>query len=273
MHADAAAHAGLNALELETYHRDGLVVPAFHLPAHRHRRLQGAADRLIAARPDLRPEFIPNPHVPWNTAADTHAIAAEFFGCATDPAILDLVESVLGPDIIFWAAALFCKPPGEGREVAWHQDGVYWPIDPPETLTVWVAIDAASPENGSMQYLPGSHKIGVLPHEASEREGLVLNTAIVETAVDTSIAVSVVLEPGQVSMHHIHLVHGSPPNRSARRRAGLTLRYMPSTSHFDRARAVGAASNTAPVEFAKRPIWLVRGVDRCGRNDFSIGHW
>lgn len=273
MQADELTRAGLTSAEVQAYHRDGLVVPDFRLPTQQHRRLEAAAGRLLTARPDLRPEFIPNPHVPWNADPATHALAAEFFACATEPAILDLVESVLGPDIIFWAAALFCKPPGEGREVAWHQDGVYWPIDPAETLTVWVAIDAATPENGSMQYLPGSHQLGVLPHEASDREGLVLNTAIVESAVDTSTAVSVELQPGQVSMHHIHLVHGSPPNRSARRRAGLTLRYMPSTSHFDRGRTMGAASNTAPVEFANRPIWLVRGVDRCGRNDFSVGHW
>ncbi len=259
--------------EVETFRRDGLVMPDFRLSVERQGRLQEAAARLVAARPEIRPEFIPNPHVPWNDAADTRAIAAEFLACATDPAILDLVESVLGPDIIFWAAALFCKPPREGREVAWHQDGVYWPIEPPATVTVWVAIDAATPENGAMQYLPGSHALGVLPHEQSDRDGLVLNTAVVESAVDTSTAAWVRLEAGAVSLHDIHLVHGSPPNRSDRRRAGLTLRYMPSASHFDRNRAMGAASNTAPVEFARRPIWLVRGVDRCGLNDFTTGHW
>jgi hypothetical protein len=109
--------------------------------------------------------------------------------------------------------------------------------------------------------------------EESKREGLVLNTAVVESAVDTGTARSISLAAGQVSLHDIHLVHGSPPNLSAERRAGLTLRYMPATSHFDRHRNMGAASNTAPVEFARRPIWLVRGVDRCGLNDFSAGHW
>jgi ectoine hydroxylase-related dioxygenase (phytanoyl-CoA dioxygenase family) len=189
------------------------------------------------------------------------------------PAIVDQIEPLLGPDIIFWAAALFCKPPGEGREVAWHQDGVYWPIEPPATVTVWVAIDAATPENGAMQYLPGSHRLGVLPHEESKREGLVLNTAVVESEIDAGTARSISLAAGQVSLHDIHLVHGSPPNRSDKRRAGLTLRYMPATSHFDRHRTMGAASNTAPVDFARRPIWLVRGVDRCGLNDFAAGHW
>jgi hypothetical protein len=259
--------------EIETFHRDGLVVPDFHLPAELHRRLQDAVAGLVQARPDIRPEFIPNPHVPWNADPDTNAIAAEFLAAALHPVIVDLIEPLLGPDIIFWAAALFCKPPGEGREVAWHQDGVYWPIEPPATVTVWVAIDAATPANGSMQYLPGTHKLGVLPHEESKREGLVLNTAVVESAVDTGTARSISLAAGQVSLHDIHLVHGSPPNLSAERRAGLTLRYMPATSHFDRHGNMGAASNTAPVEFARRPIWLVRGVDRCGLNDFSAGHW
>jgi len=67
-------------------------------------------------------------------------------------------------------------------------------------------------------------------------------------------------------------VHGSQPNRSNRRRAGFAIRYMPATAHYDRSLPMGSASSTVPVEFAQRPIWLVRGVDRCGHNDFDIGH-
>jgi hypothetical protein len=76
-----------------------------------------------------------------------------------------------------------------------------------------------------------------------------------------------------LSLHDVLLAHGSEPNTSSRRRAGLTFRYMPSTSHFDRTRSVAKVSSIVPVEFAGRPIWLVRGIDRCGRNDFATGHW
>ena len=83
---------------------------------------------------------------------------------------------------------------------------------------------------------------------------------------------NVELAPGQVSLHHVDLVHGSAPNTSGRRRAGYAVRYMPSSAVYDRAIDPGGGSRIAPVEFAARPIWLVRGVDASGRNDFVTGH-
>jgi ectoine hydroxylase-related dioxygenase (phytanoyl-CoA dioxygenase family) len=106
----------------------------------------------------------------------------------------------------------------------------------------------------------------------SDREDLVLNNVLNDARIDLSGVRNVELEAGQISLHDVELVHGSQPNTSGRRRAGYAIRYMPSTSLYDRSLAMGAASATAPVEFKQRPIWLLRGVDRCGRNDFAIGH-
>jgi hypothetical protein len=268
---EQSGRRGLTPEEVATYRRDGLVVPDFRLPPERLADMRDAAEQLVAARTDIRPEFIPLPHVPWQDSPKARGLAARFLDGARDPALLDLVESVIGPDIVFWTAALFCKPGGDGREIPWHQDGVYWPLRPPATVTLWLALDDSLIENGCLRIVPGSHRLGLLKHEQSDKDGLVLNTSVVASEIDVGAARCVELRAGQLSMHDIYLVHGSSPNTSPRRRCGLTLRYMPATTLYDRTLNPGAASSTAPVEFAHRPIWLVRGVDRAG-NDFKIGH-
>ena len=263
--------AGLTAAEVAAYRRDGQVTPAWRLPPDLLERMRGSLDRLVAARADVRPDFIALPHVPWDGAHGLE-IAREFFEYATQPAFLDVAEPLIGPDIILWASTVFCKPPREGLEVPWHQDGQYWPIRPRATVTMWVALDDSTVENGCMRVIPGTHRMGDFAHEVSDRDDLVLNNVLNDPRLDLTTARDVVLEAGQFSLHDIDLVHGSQPNRSARRRAGFAIRYMPSTSRYDRSLSMGGGSNTAPVEFPRRPIWLVRGVDRCGKNDFTIGH-
>ena len=113
----------------------------------------------------------------------------------------------------------------------------------------------------------------VVLQEIQANPQFALDNEIDDPRFDPSKARYNVLEPGELSLHHVLLVHGSEPNTSPRRRAGVTFRYMPSASHFDRAMSVTNASSIVPVEFTQRPIWLVRGVDRCGRNDFATGHW
>ena len=262
---------GLSAAELATYRKVGQVTPAFRLEETLLSGTREAAQHLVRARPDIRPEFIPLPHVPWNDSAEARELAETFLDLARRPEILDLVESITGRDIVFWTAALFCKPGGDGRQVPWHQDGVYWPLTPMETVTVWLALDDATVENGCMRYIPGSHRQGFLDHVESDRDGLVLNASIASSELDLSTARCVELQAGQVSLHEPHLIHGSAVNTSPHRRAGLTLRYMPSTTLYDRSRSMGSGSNTAPLEFANRPIWLVRGVDHAG-NDYRVGH-
>jgi len=164
---------------------------------------------------------------------------------------------------------VFCKPGGDGMEVPWHQDGQYWPIRPLATCTVWVAIDDVTPENGAMRYIPGSQKSGIHEHYTDPSDALVLHQVMAPDLVDESKARDDVLEAGQLSLHDVYLIHGSPANRSAKRRAGLAMRYMPTTSHFDRALA-NPERGAGNADFARRPIFLVRGVDRCGKNEFRV---
>lgn len=263
--------ARLTPEEIARYQANGQVTPRWRLPTAKLLRMQDALTRLLDARAGERPDFIALPHVPWDGPGGFE-IAREFFDFVTDPYLLDLVEAVIGPDIVLWASSVFCKPAGVGLEVPWHQDGQYWPIRPRATVTVWIALDDVTPENGCMRVIPGSHRMGEFSHDVSDREDLVLNNVLNDPRIDLTTAYDVVLEAGQLSLHDVDLVHGSQPNRSRRRRAGFAIRYMPASAHFDRSAPMGSASNTVKVEFAERPLWLVRGVDRSGRNDFEIGH-
>jgi ectoine hydroxylase-related dioxygenase (phytanoyl-CoA dioxygenase family) len=105
-----------------------------------------------------------------------------------------------------------------------------------------------------------------------DRADIVLTQTVKPGAVDLSTALDIELEAGQMSMHDVYLIHGSAANRSPDRRAGVAIRYMPATSHFDRSLIPTTAASGYRIDFARRPIWLLRGVDRSGRNDFKIGH-
>ena len=262
----------MTAKEIETYRRDGLVVPSFRLDAEKRERLGEAVERLVAANPEVPPEYLIGPHIPRPDGRDPQ-LHRTFLDLCLDAEILDLVEAVIGPDVILWSSGVFCKPPSVGRAVPWHQDGQYWPIRPLATCSVWIAIDDSLPENGCMRYIPGSHAARrVYRHEHAEGTDLVLNQQLSPSEFDSAAAVDDVLRAGELSLHDIYLVHGSNANRSGRRRAGYVMRYLPGTSLYDREMEVGQSSDIGVSEFATRPIWLARGVDRVGRNDFRIGH-
>ena len=263
--------AGLTASEIETYRRDGLVVPSFHLGEAKLARLESAVERLVAANPDVPPEYLIGPHIarPDDRDPDLHR---EFLELCLDPAVLDLVESVIGPDIVLWSSGVFCKPACVGREVPWHQDGQYWPLRPLATCSVWIAIDDSLPENGCMRYIPGSHAVRRLFDHEHARGDLVLNRRVAPSEFDPASARDDILRAGEVSIHDVYLIHGSNPNRSGRRRAGYVMRYFPGSTVYDREMDVGQSSDIGVSDFAKRPIWLARGSDRTGRNDFRVGH-
>lgn len=262
----------LSADEVARYQRTGQLTPCWRLRPATLSRLRQGLDLLLAARPDVRPDFIALPHVPWDAGTTARTLAREFFDLITAPELLDVVEEIIGPDIILWASAMFCKPACTGLEVPWHQDGQYWPIRPRATVTMWIALDSVTTENGCMKVIPGSHQMGDFSHEVSERDDLVLNNVLNDPRLDLASAYDIELAPGQVSLHDVNIVHGSQPNRSGQRRAGYAIRYMPANAHYDRTSGRAKVSALAPIEFAQRPIWLLRGVDRCGKNDFTIGH-
>ncbi len=262
----------LNDDEVATYHEEGLVVANYTLPQALLENLQEAADKLICDHPDIRPELLSGPHNPWGQSAQLMG-NVDFLEFCHHPDLIDMIEQLIGPDIILWGSMLFAKPAGDGKAVPWHQDGRYWPIDPLETVTVRVSIDGSDSQNGCMEYIPGSHKTRTLKlHEVDIRDDMALGQRMAE--VDASQAKNCILKPGGVSLHDVYTVHGSAHNRSSKRRADYAIRYMPATSLYDRSdthpATVYAKVHSPSMNYQNRPLWLVRGVDHAG-NDFERG--
>ncbi len=164
-----------------------------------------------------------------------HMKYAPVYDLLTHPRIVDVVADLLGPNVIGWGSHYFCKMPGDGRAVSWHQDASYWPLDRSKTVTVWLAVDDADLENGCMKFLPGSHLHGHLEYrESTSEEGNVLDQTV-EEIERFGTPVPVILKAGEVSIHSDLLLHGSEANLSNRRRCGLTLRYCPPdvVAHLD----------------------------------------
>jgi Phytanoyl-CoA dioxygenase (PhyH) len=262
----------LSPTERDQYRHDGYVIPAFRLAADKVDRLRGTLDKLIADNPGVRPEKLVSAHVDGDNGEGVKG-SADFLKLAQDPDILDLVVDAIGPDVILWGCHVFCKPGGDGHETPWHQDGHYWPIRPLATCTVWLALDRSDTTNGCLRVIPRSHADKHLhEHLHEDRTDVVLNQRMADGTFDETKAIDLVLEPGQMSLHDVYMIHGAAANRSPRRRAGVALRYMPATSLFDRTLKPVDGKSGIPVQFATRPLWLLRGTDQTGRNDFNVGH-
>jgi hypothetical protein len=256
--------------EVARVHEDGLVIPDYRLPTDVLSRMRDEVDSLIARNPDVRPEALSGAHNPWGQSAKLIGSQA-FLDLCHHPEILDMVEQLIGPDIVLWGSQMFCKPAGRGLAVPWHQDGQYWPLDPLATVTVRIAFDDSTPENGCMRYIPGSHKSRKLEHhEITTASHMALKQQVPD--IDESQARDDVLYAGMISIHDVYLLHGSAENRSTKRRSDYAIRYMPASTRYVRDPEFPANKlASAHMNYANRPLWLVRGQDRAG-NDYRIGH-
>jgi hypothetical protein len=170
------------------------------------------------------------------------------------PRIVACVNDILDEDVIGWGAHYFCKLPGDGKIVSWHQDASFWPLSPSKTCTVWLAIDDADRGNGCMRFIAGSHLIGHLTYRLSEdAEQGVLNQTVDNPEVFGEVIYDE-LKAGEVSLHTDLLLHGSDKNTSAQRRCGLALRYC-----------------SAEVRSEEQFGWHKEGVVVSGAD--PSGHW
>ena len=184
-----------------------------------------------------------------------HFMDPGLFRWLLDDAVLDLVEPILGPDIALFSSHFICKPAAVGKRVPWHEDSAYWKnrLDPMEVVTVWLAIDPSTPENGCMRVIPGTHHHGYSEYEAVDRGTAVFESEIRKGQFDESRAVDCVLAPGQASLHDGRLIHGSHANTGVQRRCGYTMRYISTrTRLLDRDAHRGFQ------------IYLARGRDHAG---------
>ena len=157
---------------------------------------------------------------------------------ALAPEVTDLVQPLLGPDIILFSTHFICKPKGDGRRVPWHEDSAYWRqlLDPMVVATVWLAIDPSTVENGCMYVIPRSHltgKRGFSDYQEVDLQASVFPTEIVQRDRRDELAVPCQLAPNHCSLHDARIQHGSPPNTSDRRRCGWTLRFIPASTRLN----------------------------------------
>lgn len=242
--ATVAASARLTPAQVESYRREGFLVynaPVF--PAESFGRLKAHFETTLADLPaGTRPEAMDVPH--FNDPA--------LFEWLLSDHVLDLVEPLIGPDIALWSSHFIAKPKGDGRRVPWHEDSYYWRgrLDPMEVVTVWLAIDPSTPENGGMYVIPRTHHHGFSDYDPVDLATNVFDEEIRPDQRDDARAVPCVLRPGEASLHDAKLMHGSPPNHSALRRCGYTMRYMPTHVKW--------------TEDPGHQIYLARGRDKAG---------
>lgn len=169
------------------------------------------------------------------------------------PRVLDAVEDLIGPDILCWTTNFFIKEPASAGFVSWHQDATYWGLEPHDVVTAWVAFTRSDLVSGCMMVIPSTHTSDQLPHvDTFHKDNLLSRGQEIAVEVDERQALPCLLEPGEMSLHHIKLVHGSAPNRSPDRRIGFAIRYIP--THVRQLKTRDSAM-------------LVRGVDRHGHFD------
>ncbi len=154
-----------------------------------------------------------------------HLKYGRVYDLLTHPRIVACVQDLLGPEVVGWGSHFFCKMPGDGKRVSWHQDASYWPLTPSKAVTCWLAIDDADTQNACMRFLAGSHHHGHLTWRKSAPEEHNTLDQSVENAKQYGIPTDNILRAGECSLHTDLLLHGSEANESSRRRCGLTLRY------------------------------------------------
>ncbi len=219
----ASAFASSPSIDVNAYRRDGFLsgIPVFD--AATVTGLRNSIERLESDNADgagghnLNQFFRVNGHLVVPLLAEI----------ARTPLILDMVEQILGNNLLVWSVELFIKEPGSARTVSWHQDITYWGMgNTDEEVTVWVALSDVSIASGCMRFLPGSHLGGIATHEDTFDPNNLLSRGQSIADVDEDRAVFGSLAPGQASFHHGRCFHASGPNQSNDRRIGCAIRYV-----------------------------------------------
>jgi hypothetical protein len=211
--------AVLAAADIETWNRDGYLGPLDVYDRGQIDEIRSYFDGLLAeALAAGRDSY---------SISSAHLSHGRVWDILTNEQIVAYVGDLLGKNVVGWGSHFFCKLPGDGKSVDWHQDCSYWPLTPTKAVTVWLAIDDADEENGCMQVYTGSHQFGLIDFEVSQQDsGNVLDQSVKHPERYGEFECTP-LRAGQISIHSDLLVHGSAPNDSSRRRCGLTLRYCP----------------------------------------------
>ena len=223
---------------LTTYHDNGFVAPVTVIDgaaAAEHRSTLEVAERELG---------------PLHYINKIHTVMSSPYELATAPVVLDLVEAMIGPDILLYNTNYIIKEPGSTAHISWHQDLTYWGLDDDDAqVSMWLALSPATAASGCMVMVPGTHKGGRAEHIEVPDDDNILLLGQQIAHVDESAGVHCALAPGEASFHHGWTIHRSAPNVSADRRIGLNVQYV------------------APHNLQHGPAHsatLVRGEDRFG---------
>ncbi|MEQ9259022.1 MAG: phytanoyl-CoA dioxygenase family protein [Roseovarius sp.] len=245
---DTLPQTRLTEAQVAAYREDGYLHPIPVMPASEAATLRAELEAFEA-------EWLDNGlPLPLNTykRINAHCVMPMAHRIAADPRVLDIVEGILGPDILIWSVEFFIKEPKTKAIVSMHQDLTYWGFGAVEHLTTaWIALSPATPQSGCMDFVRGSHKNPILPHEDTYDENNLLSRGQ-EIRVDIAPEdrVPAILQPGQMSLHHGLMIHGSGPNVSDDRRIAVAIRYC----------SPEIAQQVAEKDYAI----LARGADRTG---------
>ena len=229
----------LNSRQIERYHREGCVFPvrvmSEEAAAECRRKLE---DFERGTGAPLKGELRHKSHLLFTWIAEL----------VRHERILDAVEDLYGPNLFCWTTNFFIKEAASPGFISWHQDSTYWGLEPHDVITAWVAFTKSDLVAGCMKVIPGTHLEDQLPHlDTFHKDNLLSRGQEIAVEVDQRRAMPCLLEPGEMSLHHIKLVHGSEPNRSHDRRIGFAIRYIPTYVRQTKVRD---------------SAMLVRGVDR-----------
>lgn len=236
------ATSGLSREEVTDFHRTGFVGPFDAM----------TPDEMAVVRSRVETEVLTTDGAnEKNRLQSRHLDQRLVYDTITTPPVLDRIRSLIGDDVVVWASYFFNKEPG-GKEIPWHQDANYWPIEPPLNISIWMAVDRVTSQNSCVQLVPGSHR-NVVRHIPS-RDGMAFGMEADPAEIDTSTAIDMELEPGQFFIFNERMLHHSNANRSDQRRMGLSARYtVPFVNLLDQ--------DAAPL-FPGHACIVVSGEDR-----------
>jgi ectoine hydroxylase-related dioxygenase (phytanoyl-CoA dioxygenase family) len=208
--------------DLDAYRRDGYAIFRDVIDADLIAEASDHVAWLANRHPGVRPEQLGHVYLRDDPF---------WIRLVSDDRLVDIAQMFVGPDIALFASHYISKPPFSGQPVLWHQDSAFWPLEPMEVVTLWLAIDHSTPENGCVRVIPGSQTMATeAMREVTDVQSVLGQEIAVE--VDESRAVDMVLRPGDVEVHHPQIVHGSNANTSPYRRCGLTIRYIPTSTRI-----------------------------------------
>jgi len=209
----------LSSAALDAYRRDGYYFPVSALTASEVDHYRGCLEKHEAET---------GAPLQGNWRHKAHLLFTWVDELVHHPKIVDAAEDVLGPNLLCWTTNFFIKEANSPGFVSWHQDAFYWGLSKDDVMTAWVALSPANLESGCMKFLPGSQTQDHLQHvDTFHKDNLLSRGQEIAVKVEGEKTVDCILKPGEMSLHHVKVVHGSEPNRSNDRRIGLAIRYIP----------------------------------------------